>query len=114
MLRCLIPPPGPCYTAGVGQGRGGQIYLALRFANKVLKIGTGNSIVVGTAEKLVPVLEQVKQAVANGELDDYLRLASEGRKKRVKKDGKPVGGMTAPAVMTVPATVAKTAGKSVK
>jgi hypothetical protein len=91
-------------------GSDGQIYLALRFGNKALKIGTGNSIVVGKTEKLVPVLERVKQAVANGELDDALRLASEGRKRRMKKDGKPV----ATVVPTVPATATKPAGKSAK
>ena len=98
-------------------GSDGQIYLALRFGNKALKIGTGNSIVVGTTEKLVPVLEKVKQAVANGELDDSLRLASEGRKKRVKKNGRPVGdgsGTVALAAATVGTTVAKPAGKSAR
>ena len=95
-------------------GSDGQIYLALRFGNKALKIGTGNSIVVGTTEKLVPVLEKVKQAVANGELDDSLRLASEGRKRRMKKDGKPLGAVVATVPATVPATVAKRMAKAGK
>ena len=52
--------------------------------NRAIKIGTGNSIIVGQPSNLVPTLETVRQAVMAGELDDALKAASDGR-KRVKK-----------------------------
>ena len=60
------------------------VHLELRFGNRAIKIGTGNSIIVGQPTNLVPTLETVRQAVMAGELDDALKAASDGR-KRVKK-----------------------------
>ena len=81
------------------------VMLELRFGNRVMKVGTGNSIVVGTVENLVPVLEQLKLAVQNGELDAAMKATSDAR-KRGRKSGKPVGDTGLPA-----ATVTKSASK---
>ncbi|MEI7609425.1 MAG: hypothetical protein WCJ64_18755 [Rhodospirillaceae bacterium] len=81
------------------------VMLELRFANRVMKIGPGNSIVVGSSENLVSTLENLKQAVMNGELDDAMKATSDGR-KRGHKTGKPVGETAATAV-----TVTKPASK---
>ena len=64
------------------------VHLELRFGNRAIKIGTGNSIIVGDNSNLVPTLETVRQAVMVGELDDALKAASDGR-NRVKKAEKP-------------------------
>ncbi len=84
------------------------VMLELRFGNRVMKVGTGNSIVIGALENLVPVLEQLKQAVQNGELDEAMKATSDSR-KRGRKTGKPVGETAAPAP-----TVSKSAAKVVK
>ena len=84
------------------------VMLELRFANRVMKVGAGNSIVVGSVENLVPVLEQLKLAVVNGELDDAMKATSDAR-KRGRKSGKPEGIVGQPA-----ATVTKPASKVVK
>jgi len=81
------------------------VMLELRFGNRVMKVGAGNSIVVGTVENLVPVLEQLKQAILNGELDEPMKAATDGR-ERARKTGKPVG-----EVPTLAATVTKSAAK---
>ena len=81
------------------------VMLELRFGNRVMKVGTGNSIVVGTVENLVPVLEQLKLAVVNGELDAAMKATSDAR-KRGRKSGKPEGIVVQPA-----ATVTKPASK---
>ncbi len=73
------------------------VMLELRFGNRVMKVGTGNSIVVGAIENLVPVLEQLKLAVQNGELDDAMKATSDAR-KRGRKSGKPKGIVVEPAV----------------
>ena len=62
------------------------LFLELKFANKPVKIGTNSSIIVGDITNLVTILETVKQAVVNGELDDALKQASEGRKRSKKAD----------------------------
>ena len=64
------------------------VHLELKLGNRAIKIGTGNSIIVGQPTNLVPTLETVRQAVMAGELDDALKAASDGR-KRVKKAEKP-------------------------
>ena len=68
-------------------------------------VGTGNSIVVGTMENLVPILGNLKLAVQNGELDAAMKATSDAR-KRGRKSGKPVG-----EIPTLAATVAKPASK---
>ncbi len=72
---------------------GDTVMLSLTYALRPVKIGTANSIVVGEIGNLVPTIMTVARAVEAGELDDALRLASDGRKRggRAKKDGKPVG-----------------------
>ncbi len=70
----------------------GTVMLELRFANRVMKVGNGNSIIVGALENLLPVLEQLKQAVQNGEFDEVMKATSDSRKRPVRrKDGKPIG-----------------------
>ena len=81
------------------------VMLELRFGNRVMKVGAGNSIVVGAFENLVPILENLKLAVKNGELDEAMKATSDGR-KRGRKTGKPVGDTGLPA-----ATVTKSASK---
>ncbi len=76
------------------------VHLELKFANKPVKIGSNSSIVVGDITNLVTIMETVKQAVVNGELDDALKQASEGRKseKKVEKVaalGKPTAAKSA-------------------
>lgn len=66
------------------------LMLELKFGNRPLKVGGKSSIVVGDTSNLVLVLQKVREAVVAGELDAALKTASDGR-KRVKKDGKPVG-----------------------
>jgi hypothetical protein len=91
------------------------IMLELKFALKPVKIGTGNrsSIVVGSIDNLVPVLEKVKQAVIAGELDGALKAAAERRKRpvRVKKDGKPVGNGAAASTVQPTPTAPAAGGK---
>ena len=77
------------------------LFLELKFANKPVKIGTNSSIIVGDITNLVTILETVKHAVVNGELDDALKQASEGRKRSKKAD-------------KVAATAKQTSPKSVK
>ena len=67
------------------------ILLELRFAGRPLLLANKPSVVVGDPSNLVPILEQVRAAVAAGELDDALRAAAEGRKRPGKKTGRPVG-----------------------
>ena len=48
----------------------GTVFLELRYTNKSIELKPGKkSITVGTVEKLLPILEQIKKAVAAGELD---------------------------------------------
>ena len=58
--------------------------LELRSGNKAIKVGGKSSIVVGDITNLVPTLEMVKQAVMAGELDEALKVASDGRKRGKK------------------------------
>ncbi len=81
----------------------GTVMLELRFGNRVMKVGNGNSIVVGTMENLVPILENLKLAVQNGELDEAMKATSDAR-KRGRKSGKPIGDGSAPAVVVKPAS----------
>ena len=81
------------------------VMLELRFGNRVMKVGTGNSIVVGSVENLIPILENLKLAVMNGELDEAMKATSDAR-KRGRKSGKPEG-----IVVQQAATVTKSATK---
>ena len=84
------------------------VMLEIRFSNRVMKVGNGNSIVVGSAANLIPILENLKLAVQNGELDEAMKATSDAR-KRGRKSGKPVGDAGLPV-----ATVAKPATKAAK
>ena len=64
----------------------GQVFLEVRYANKTVEIKPGKSaITVGTVEKLVPTLEQIKAAVVAGELDKPLTTIVATRKKGLKR-----------------------------
>ena len=64
----------------------GVVHLELRYANKTLEIKPGkNAITVGTIDKVIPTLEQVKKAVASGELDKSISAIIATRKKELKK-----------------------------
>ena len=90
---------------------GDTVMLSLTYALRPVKIGTGNSIVVGQIGDLVPTIMTVARAVDAGELDLALKAASDGRKRagRAKKDGKPVGDGSGTVMLT--AAAAKKVGK---
>ena len=89
---------------------GDSVMLSLTYALRPVKIGSGNSIVVGEIGNLVPTLETVKRAVEAGELDEAMKEIADGRKRggQAKKDGKPVGNGSG-AVMLAAATTKKAA-----
>ena len=90
---------------------GDTVMLSLTYALRPVKIGTGNSIVVGEIANLVPTIMTVARAVEAGELDLALKAASDGRKRggRAKKDGKAVGDGSGTVMLT--AAAAKKVGK---
>ena len=61
------------------------ILLEIRFANKVLKIGNKSSVIVGDFSNLVPVLLKIQEAVRLGELDEAMKQALAGRKRKTGK-----------------------------
>ncbi len=64
----------------------GVVFIELRYANKAVEIKPGKTaITVGTMDKLVPVLEQIKAAVEAGELDKPLKAIASTRKKELNK-----------------------------
>lgn len=62
-----------------------NILVELKFANKPLLVNGKPSIMVGSADKLVAILQTVKKAVSAGELDAALHAVSESRKKALKR-----------------------------
>ena len=72
----------------------GQVFLEVRYANKPVEIKPGKSaITVGTVDRLVPILEQIKAAVVAGELDKPLATIVATRKKELKRgSGAPISG----------------------
>ncbi len=64
----------------------GTVHLHVRYANKPLEIKPGKSVItVGTMDRLVPVMEQVRQAIAAGELDKVIAGAVTSRQRILKK-----------------------------
>ncbi|MEI6557647.1 MAG: hypothetical protein WCO00_04510 [Rhodospirillaceae bacterium] len=61
------------------------ILLEIRFANKVLKIGNKSSVIIGEFPNLVPVLKKIQDATRNGELDEVMKQALAGRKRKTGK-----------------------------
>lgn len=58
-------------------------YLSIRYGNKPLELSKGNfSIKVENENELVPTLEKVIEAVAQGELDELLEKAGKPPKKK--------------------------------
>jgi len=61
----------------------GRYYLQFKYGTKKLEIAPGKySIEVGPAEKLVPTLKTVMEAVRGGELDEALMKARGGKRER--------------------------------
>ena len=58
-----------------------NIILELRFGHKVVQVNGKPSIKVGEFANLVPVLEKVRAAVLDGELDVALKAVSDSRKR---------------------------------
>ena len=75
----------------------GQVLVELRFGNKPLQIHGKPSILAGDLANLPVVLQTVREAVIQGELDADLLAASETRKRSRKSKAGPVVG-TIPAV----------------
>jgi predicted metal-dependent hydrolase len=65
----------------------GIVLLEIRYANKPVEIKPGKTaITIGTMDKLVPTLEQIKSAVSAGELDKPILAIVATRKKAPKQD----------------------------
>jgi hypothetical protein len=55
----------------------GKVCLSIKYGAKVLELAKGKSAIeVGTMEELIPTLEILKAAVAAGELDSHIEIAS--------------------------------------
>ena len=64
-------------------GSNGKTYIQLRYGNKSLDIAKGKpTIELKSVDDLVPTLEQIHKAVADGELDAVLIAAKKDRAKR--------------------------------
>ncbi|MCM8737281.1 hypothetical protein M5E06_24480 [Azospirillum sp. A1-3] len=73
----------------------GTVHLHIRYGNKPLELKPGKSVVtVGTMDQLVPVLEQVRQAVTAGELDKAIAGAVASRQRVLKKPATTKAGKT--------------------
>jgi hypothetical protein len=72
----------------------GTVFLELRYANKTIDLKPGKpAITIGTLDKVIPTLEQVKKAVVVGELDKPITAIIATRKKELKKgNGVPTNG----------------------
>lgn len=65
---------------------GGNLHLNIRYGHKPLELKAGKSaIAVGAMDNLLPVLEQVKQAIVAGELDKVIAAAASTRQRVLKK-----------------------------
>ena len=64
----------------------GTVFIELRYANKAVEIKPGKTaIAVGTLDRLIPTLEQIKTAVEAGELDKPLKAIASTRKKELNR-----------------------------
>jgi hypothetical protein len=67
----------------------GHVFLEIRYANKPVEIKQNKpTIAVGTTDKLIPILEQIRKAALAGELDRQLVAIISTRRKELKR---PVG-----------------------
>jgi hypothetical protein len=61
----------------------GKSYIQLRYGNKPLDLAKGKATIeLKSVDELVPTLEQIHKAVADGELDAVLMSAKKDRAKR--------------------------------
>ena len=89
----------------------GTVFLELRYANKAAELKPGRSAFsIGTMDKLIPTLEQIKAAVSAGELDKPISAILATRKRELKKSAStPAIPATLPLPASPPATPAKSA-----
>ena len=64
---------------------GGKVCVAVRYGNKVIELAKGKSAVETTAGELAAVLNTIKKAVEQGELDVQIEAVSAGVRKGFKK-----------------------------
>ena len=65
----------------------GIVFMEIRYANKAVEIKPGKTaITIGTMDKLISILEQIKGAVSAGELDKAILAIVATRKKASKQD----------------------------
>jgi hypothetical protein len=66
----------------------GKVYISLRYGTRVIEIAKGESAIeVGEKRQLLPVIEALKKAVAEGEVDAQLTAAGAEVSKRFLKVG---------------------------
>lgn len=64
----------------------GVVCLEVKYANKAIEIRQGKRVIeVGTMDKLIPVLEQLRTATQSGELDKSLTAALAQRRKEMTR-----------------------------
>lgn len=64
----------------------GHVSLEIRYANKTVEIRPNKpTISVGTNDKLIPILQQIRKAVIDGELDKAINAIVAVRKKELRK-----------------------------
>lgn len=74
----------------------GTVHLHIHYGNRPLELKPGKSVItVGTMDRLMPVLEQVRQAVTAGELDKVIAGAVASRQRMLKKPTTTKAGKTA-------------------
>ena len=75
----------------------GHLFLEIRYANKPVEIKQNKpAIAVGTMDKLIPILEQVRKAALAGELDRQLVSIIATRRKELKRANGAVAGNGVP------------------
>ncbi len=73
--------------------KAGQVFLEIRYANKPVEIKQNKpTIAVGTMDKVIPILEQVKKAALAGELDRQLVAIISTRRRELKRTVGAVAG----------------------
>lgn len=72
-------------------GEDGTYYLELRYGRRLLEIAKGKTtIVVGTADNLIPTLEKLRDAVLIGEFDEQLNVASSSLAQQLQAKRQPI------------------------
>ena len=64
---------------------GGKVCVAVKYGNKVIELARGKTAVETTAGELAAVLNTVKKAVEQGELDAQIEAVSAGVRKGFKR-----------------------------